>query len=108
MISKRFTHFFTRKHVTLLNKVIAFRNLCAELYKNPSRRNLYGLCAMTSDDYLLALLKWFAPLFHGLYYFPPIRWNRSTKPMTVFNVKESIVPRIKLMNEIINYLKFGI
>lgn len=48
MISKRFTHFFTRKHVTLLNKVIAFRNLCAELYKNPSRGNLYGLCAINT------------------------------------------------------------
>lgn len=89
----------------LLDALIEFRDQFNEAYP-PCRAN--GLCAMTSDDYLLALLKWFAPLFHGLYYFPPIRWNRSTKPMTVFNVKESIVPRIKLMNEIINYLKFGI
>jgi len=61
---------------------------------------------MINDYYLLALLKWFAPLFHEPYYFSHIRWNYAHH--TVGNVKESIVPRIKLMNEIINYLKFGI
>lgn len=86
----------------ILNELIAFGNGGTGFYMHKPG----GLCHMIESSYLSELLRWFAPLLHGSYYFPRMHWDYSNN--TVKNVKKSIIPRIKLMNEIINYLKFGI